>query len=85
MLNKGIKNLKQRSYIKCINEKIKVMKKFVIVEKVPAVVEYIYEVEAENEETAIQLIENGKGEVIDMVTNLAEDDSEFDLVDIIEE
>lgn len=61
------------------------MKKFVIVEKVPAVVEYIYEVEAENEETAIQLIENGKGEVIDMVTNLAEDDSEFDLVDIIEE
>ena len=61
------------------------MKKFIIVQKIPAIVEYIYEVEAENEETATQLIENGEGNILEMITNIEEDDSEFDLIDIIEE
>ena len=32
------------------------MKKFVIIERVPAIVEYTYEIEAEDEETAMEMI-----------------------------
>jgi hypothetical protein len=34
------------------------MKKFTIIEQVPALVEYTYEVEAENEDDAIELVMN---------------------------
>ncbi len=35
------------------------MKKFTIVEQVPALVEYTYEVEAENEDDALELVSSG--------------------------
>jgi hypothetical protein len=34
------------------------MKKFTIIEQVPAIVEYTYEVEAENEDDAMELVMN---------------------------
>jgi len=34
------------------------MKKFIIIEQVPALVEYTYEVEAENEDDAMELVMN---------------------------
>jgi hypothetical protein len=36
------------------------MKKFTIVEQVPAIVEYTYEVEAENEDEAMELVMDGR-------------------------
>jgi hypothetical protein len=36
------------------------MKKFTILEQVPALVEYTYEVEAENEDEAVELVSSGK-------------------------
>jgi hypothetical protein len=35
------------------------MKKFIVVEQVPALVEYTYEVEAENEDDALELVSSG--------------------------
>jgi hypothetical protein len=35
------------------------MKKFIIIEQVPALVEYTYEVEAENEDDALELVSSG--------------------------
>ena len=36
------------------------MKKFVIIEQVPAIVKYTYEIEAEDEETAMEIIIKGE-------------------------
>jgi len=36
------------------------MKKFTIIEQVPAIVEYTYEVEAENEDDAMELVMDGR-------------------------
>ncbi len=36
------------------------MKKYTIVEQVPAIVEYTYEVEAENEDEAMELVMDGR-------------------------
>jgi hypothetical protein len=36
------------------------MKKFTIIEQVPALVEYTYEVEAENEDEAMELVMDGR-------------------------
>jgi hypothetical protein len=35
------------------------MKKFTIIEQIPALVEYTYEVEAENEDNALELVSSG--------------------------
>jgi hypothetical protein len=35
------------------------MKKFTIIEQIPALVEYTYEVEAENEDDALELVSSG--------------------------
>jgi hypothetical protein len=40
------------------------MKKFTIIEQIPALVEYTYEVEAENEDDALELVSSG---IIDSV------------------
>jgi len=46
-----------KSYIEIKNKKV--MKKFIVVEQVPALVEYTYEVEAENEDDALELVSSG--------------------------
>ena len=59
------------------------MKKFVIIEKVPAQLVYTFEVEAENYEDAIELICNGGVESTECITEVLSDccdDSEFELI-----
>ena len=50
------------------------MKKFTIIEQVPAMVEYTYEVEAENEDDAIEIIMNGMTDSIDYKVETIYDD-----------
>jgi hypothetical protein len=41
------------------------MKKFIIIEQVPAIVEYTYEIEAEDKEAAMEMIINGKVDAVE--------------------
>jgi hypothetical protein len=50
------------------------MKKFIIEEQVPALVTYTYEVEAENEDDAIEIIMNGMTDSIDYKVETIYDD-----------
>jgi len=50
------------------------MKKFTIIEQVPALVEYTYEVEAENEDDAMEIIMNGMTDSIDYKVETIYDD-----------
>jgi len=50
------------------------MKKFTIIEQVPAIVEYTYEVEAENEDDAMEIIMNGMTDSIDYKVETIYDD-----------
>jgi hypothetical protein len=51
------------------------MKKFIIEEQVPAIVTYTYEIIAEDEETAMEMIMNGKTYSIDSTTETIYEDS----------
>ena len=51
------------------------MKKFIIDEQVPAIVTYTYEIIAEDEETAMEMIMNGKTYSIDSTTETIYEDS----------
>ena len=50
------------------------MKKFTIIEQVPALVEYTYEVEAENEDDALELVSSGLIDSIDYKVETIYDD-----------
>jgi len=50
------------------------MKKFTIIEQGPAMVEYTYEVEAENEDDAMEIIMNGMTDSIDYKVETIYDD-----------
>ena len=59
------------------------MKKFVIIEKVPAQLVYTFEVEAENYEDAIEIICNGDGVITECITEVLSDccdDSTFEVI-----
>jgi hypothetical protein len=51
------------------------MKKFIIEEQVPAIVTYTYEIIAEDEETAMEMIMNGKTYSVDSTTETIYEDS----------
>ena len=50
------------------------MKKFTIIEQVPSIVEYTYEVEAENEDDAMEIIMNGMTDSIEYTVETIYDD-----------
>jgi len=51
------------------------MKKFIVVEQVPALVEYTYEVEAENEDDAVELVSSGMVESVEYTVETIYDNS----------
>ncbi len=51
------------------------MKKFTIIEQVPALVEYTYEVEAENEDDAVELVSSGMVESVEYIVETIYDNS----------
>lgn len=57
------------------------MKKFKFEERIPAVVVQYYEVEAETEEEALAMVQDGKG-FQESYTETMDDDSEFELFDL---
>jgi hypothetical protein len=50
------------------------MKKFTIIEQVPALVEYTYEVEAENEDDALELVSSGLIDSVEYTVDTIYDD-----------
>jgi hypothetical protein len=50
------------------------MKKFTIIEQIPALVEYTYEVEAENEDDALELVSSGMIEPVEYTVDTIYDD-----------
>jgi hypothetical protein len=51
------------------------MKKFIIIEQIPALVEYTYEVEAENEDDALELVSSGKIDSVEYTVETIYDNS----------
>ena len=51
------------------------MKKFTIIEQVPALVEYTYEVEAENEDDALELVSSGMVDSVEYTIETIYDNS----------
>ena len=50
------------------------MKRFTIIEQVPAIVEHTYEVEAENEDDAMEIIMNGMTDSVEYTVETIYDD-----------
>jgi hypothetical protein len=51
------------------------MKKFTVIEQIPALVEYTYEVEAENEDDALELVSSGLVESVEYTVETIYDNS----------
>jgi len=51
------------------------MKKYTIIEQIPALVEYTYEVEAENEDDALELVSSGMVESVEYTVETIYDNS----------